>query len=158
MHNEHSKHTLNMIKLVCLWSRRQVEGAGDALTEPLTLVGLSWGGCPSVGTGGGDWLDPCRQAQLDILERSPHPSDRPDPGGAASRWAALFLGHPGRGLKDSTRTRMLLAAASDNPKPQHLYMSTCFGRLSTHTQPNQYHTPDKTYRPIWCNNSCHYNY
>lgn len=157
MHNEHSSHkdTLKVIKLVFLWSRDECKDLEMPWQNPWP-VGLSLGWVPVSGDRrGGDWLCPCRQAQLDILERSPHPSDSSDAEEAASRWEALFLGHPGRRPEDPARPKMLLTAATDSLQPLHLCLSVNeFQESWGHTRPNQYHTPDRT----WGNNSCHYNH
>lgn len=110
----------------------------------LSLVGL---GARQWGKEGRDWLGRCRRAQLDILERSPHPSDS---------WAALFLGHPGRHLRIPARPRMLLTAAAEGIQPTSASVPFCqqVAAVVVHTQPNQYHTTDRTCR----NNSCHCSY
>lgn len=101
MKNEHLVYedTLKVIRLICLWSRDECKELEMSWQNPWP-VGLGLGGCSSVGTEEwGDWLSFCLWAQLDILKKFPHPSDRPELGRSVSRWASLFLGHPDRHLK-----------------------------------------------------------
>lgn len=125
MNNEHLVYedTLKVIRLICLWSRDECKELEMSWQNPWP-VGLGLGGCSSVGTEEwGDWLSFCLWAQLDILKKFPHPSDRPELGRSVSRWASLFLGHPDGHLKDPARAKMLLTAATDNPQHRQLRLS-----------------------------------
>lgn len=132
MNTPSNKDTLNVIELVFLWSSNDCKEFEMPWQNPWP-VGLSWGGCPSVGTGGG-WLIGSLSAGS-----AGHPTEIPPihhivqtqeellPDGQHCSWATLA---------DVWRILEDLKCYWQQPQTNHnlcicACMSTCFGSRCT---------------------------